>query len=264
MKVEPMVRNGRHVGPMPWMAASSGRHFALDLSNNFDLPAMSATNVERCPFLADRGCAIVRDLFVADERIYWIDFLTTILVGYAAFALARLPFDLHLEPQWLRWTMALAAFSIQCACFYRAVMFVHEIVHLPEKKFAAFRVVWNLLCGIPFLVPSFTYYTHLDHHRRTMFGTDGDGEYLPLASLSPWWIVVYLSQCLWVPPLAVIRFGVLTPLTWISPTAAALDPSARLVARHGPNLYPAAADKDVAARHSPAGASLFFLLACAL
>ena len=60
-------------------------------------------------------------------------------------------------------------------------MFVHEIVHLPEKKFVAFRVVWNLLCGIPFLVPSFTYYTHLDHHRRKTFGTKHDGEYLPLS-----------------------------------------------------------------------------------
>jgi fatty acid desaturase len=78
-------------------------------------------------------------------------------------------------------------------------------------------VAWNLLCGIPFLVPSFTYYTHLDHHRRKMFGTEHDGEYLPLASMSPLWILLYLSQCLWVPPLAVIRFGMITPLTWLSP-----------------------------------------------
>jgi fatty acid desaturase len=96
-------------------------------------------------------------------------------------------------------------------------MFVHEIVHLPEKKFRAFRFAWNLLCGIPFLVPSFTYYTHLDHHRRKMFGTEHDGEYLPLANMSPWCIVLYLSQALWVPPLAVVRFGLLTPLMWISP-----------------------------------------------
>jgi len=190
----------------------------------------SATSFEAASFSLTDARTIVRDLFIADERIYWVDFLVTILVGYVAFVLARLPFDLHLDPPWLRLSLALAAFSVQCACFYRAVMFVHELVHLPEKKFTAFRVVWNVLCGIPFLVPSFTYYAHLDHHRRETFGTEGDGEYLPLASLSPWWIVVYLSQCLWVPPLAVIRFGVLTPLMWVCP------PLRRFALRHVSSL----------------------------
>src|SRR5262245_36305069 len=133
--------------------------------------ARPTTRLKADGFSLTQARAIVRDLFVADERIYWIDFLTTIFIGYLAFGLARLPFDRHLQPLWLALTLSLAAFSVQCACFYRAVMFVHELVHLPEKKFTAFRVVWNLLCGIPFLVPSFTYYTHLDHHRGKMFGT---------------------------------------------------------------------------------------------
>ena len=161
--------------------------------------------------------AIVRDLFVPDERIYWIDFLTTILVGHVCAALVRLVFDVNIESLALKLALAAALFAVQCACFYRGVMFIHELVHLPERKFVTFRVVWNLLCGIPFLVPSFTYYSHLDHHRRKLFGTEHDGEYLPLGRLSPWWIIVYLSQCLWVPPLAVLRFGCLTPLTWLSP-----------------------------------------------
>lgn len=159
---------------------------------------------------------MVRDLFVPRAWIYWADFLTTILVGHACFALTRLWYEWRLEPLWLRLVLMLLTFSIQCACYYRAVMFVHELVHLPDRKFRAFRVVWNLLCGIPFLLPSFMYYTHLDHHRRKLFGTRHDGEYLPLARMAPWWIVVYLSQCLWVPPLAVIRFGLLTPLGWLS------------------------------------------------
>jgi fatty acid desaturase len=161
--------------------------------------------------------SIVADLFTANERIYWIDFLLTISLGHLFFALTRLTFSLPLESIASKLAIAAIAFSVQCACFYRAVMFVHEIVHLPEKKLRAFRVIWNLLCGIPFMVPSFTYYSHLDHHRRKMFGTEHDGEYLPLANLSPWWIVIYLTQCLWVPPLAVIRFGILTPLAWLSP-----------------------------------------------
>jgi fatty acid desaturase len=160
---------------------------------------------------------LVRDLFAPRAWIYWVDFLTTILVGHACFGLTRLWYELGVQPPWLRLTLMGVTFSIQCACFYRAVMFVHELVHLPDRKFRAFRVVWNLLCGIPFLLPSFMYYTHLDHHRRKLFGTQQDGEYLPLARMAPWWILVYLSQCLWVPPLAVIRFGLLTPLGWISP-----------------------------------------------
>jgi fatty acid desaturase len=160
---------------------------------------------------------IVRDLFVPREWIYWVDFLTTIFIGHTMYGVTRLLYEIHLQPLWLRLAIQLVTFTITCICYYRAVMFVHEIVHLPEKKFRAFRFVWNLLCGIPFLVPSFTYYTHLDHHRRKMFGTAHDGEYLPLASMSPWCILLYLSQALWVPPLAVIRFGILTPLMWISP-----------------------------------------------
>jgi len=174
--------------------------------------------------------AIVRDLFVPDERIYWLDFLTTILVGHSCFALTRVLFYSHIEPRGLALALTAAAFAVQCVCYYRAVMFIHEIVHLPERKFVAFRLIWNLLCGIPFLVPSFTYYSHLDHHRRKLFGTEHDGEYLPLASMSPWYIVLYLSQCFWAPLLAVIRFGVVTPLTWFSP------PLRRWIHRHASSL----------------------------
>jgi fatty acid desaturase len=191
---------------------------------------MSASPTPASGFSLAEARAIVRDLFAPDERIYWMDFLITILVGHTCFGLARWFFYLPLEPRWLALALAGVAFAVQCACYYRAVMFVHEIVHLPERKFAAFRVVWNLLCGIPFLVPSFTYYTHLDHHRRKMFGTEHDGEYLPLASMSPWYILVYLTQCLWVPPLAILRFGVLTPLTWIC------SPLRRLIYRRASSL----------------------------
>jgi fatty acid desaturase len=169
-------------------------------------------------FSLSEARAIVRDLFVPDERIYWIDFLGTILLGHACYVVTRsLSFEGSVQPLGLGLALALVTFSIQCACYYRAVMFVHEIVHLPERQFMAFRMVWNLLCGIPFLAPSFTYYTHLDHHRRKSFGTEYDGEYLPLASMSPWWILAYLSQCLWAPPLALVRFGLVTPLTWVCP-----------------------------------------------
>lgn len=179
---------------------------------------MAASSSTATGFSLADARAIVRDLFVPDERIYWIDFLTTVLVGYACFGLTARLIHVRLEPLWLRLALALLTFSVQCACLYRAALFIHEIVHLPENRFIAFRVVWNLLCGIPMLIPSFTYSTHLGHHRRTMYGTNQDGEYLPLAHMRPWWILIFFTHALWAPPVAVIRFGILTPLTWFIPS----------------------------------------------
>lgn len=42
--------------------------------------------------------------------------------------------------------------------------------------------------------------------------------------------MLYLSQCLWMPPLAVVRFGLLAPLSWCLP------PLARLLDRHASSL----------------------------
>jgi fatty acid desaturase len=207
--------------------------------------------------------AIVRDLFGPKEWIYWCDFLTTILLGYLAFGLTRHLFNASWEPRLVGPTLVCLAFGIQCVCFYRAVMFVHEIVHLPSNRFILFRIVWNLLCGIPFLVPSFTYYPHLDHHRRATFGTPADGEYLPLATMSPWWIIVYLSQCLWAPPLAVLRFGVLTPLMWVCP------PLRRLVYEHASTLVanpayirPLPTTRELQLMRLQEAGCFFFLVGC--
>jgi fatty acid desaturase len=173
---------------------------------------------------------IVADLFQPRPWIYWTDFLVTIAIGHAAFAVTRRLYDFGFQPLSLRLAIQAVTLLITCLAYYRAVMFAHEVVHLPERKLRAFRFAWNLLCGIPFLVPSFTYATHLDHHRRTMYGTDDDGEYLPLARGSRWWILLYLSQCLWVPPLAVVRFLLLSPLAWICP------PARRWIHRHASSL----------------------------
>jgi len=161
--------------------------------------------------------AIVRDQFQPKAWIYWTDFLVTIFAGHACYALTRRMGAIFAEPIWLRYSLQVLAFAAACALYFRAASFIHEVVHLPERKFRGFRFAWNLLCGIPFLMPSFTYKTHLEHHRRKFFGTEHDGEYLPLSRMPPWMLVAYLSQPLWVPPLAVLRFLVLTPLTWISP-----------------------------------------------
>ena len=152
---------------------------------------------------------IVGSQFRHNPTIYWTDLLVTWVLGIAAYRMVREP--------WLGGPWRLALFAASCLLIYRAGLFIHEVVHMPGEKFRGFRFVWNLLCGVPFLIPSFVYLTHLDHHRRRHYGTEHDGEYLPLAHRSRWWIVGYLAQSLIIPLLAVFRFGVLTPLAWIHP-----------------------------------------------
>jgi hypothetical protein len=159
---------------------------------------------------------IIGDLFEPNPVIYWTDFLLTIVAGNICFGVVR--FIGMSDRSWdLKLLLLAAPFLASCLLYYRAAMFIHELVHLRTGTFRGFRFVWNLLCGIPFLIPSFVYYPHLDHHRRKHYGTERDGEYLPLSHRRPLHIVFYLSQVLVIPILAVLRFGLITPLTWLCP-----------------------------------------------
>lgn len=164
----------------------------------------------QAPFSVGQARHIVKDLFTPVPAVYWADFLLSIIGGMVAFGLVR---------------RVLTPFSIQQAlmfivsglCFYRAVLFTHELTHIRDNSFRAFRIVWNLLCGIPLLMPTFTYYSHVEHHRRKHFATEQDGEYLPLGAESPWHIITYLAQPFWLPVVAVVRFLLLAPISWVSP-----------------------------------------------
>lgn len=156
--------------------------------------------------------SIVGDYFRPKPWIYWTDFLVS-------WTLAMIAFRFVLDPpaigaSWFTLPVRGVMFLISSLLLYRSGLFIHELMHLPEEKFDTFRKVWNSLCGVPFLIPSFVYLTHIDHHRRKHYGTQADGEYLPLSNRSPWHIVFYLAQSFVIPILAVIRFGILTPLTW--------------------------------------------------
>lgn len=160
---------------------------------------------------------IVGAYFTPNPWIYWPDFLLSWTVGMAAFQVVDFPEMITSNTVW-HWPVRIAAFVVSSLLIYRCALFIHELVHIRAGKFTAFRLVWNMLCGIPFLIPTFVYYTHIDHHRRAHYGTKKDGEYIPLARLPAWQILFYLSQVFIIPVVAVFRFGVLTPLTWISPT----------------------------------------------
>ena len=151
---------------------------------------------------------IVHDLFARNPLIYWVDFLVSFVVGSVCFALVRrTPL---FSPQ------QAVCFVVSALAYYRAALFIHEIVHFPRGVMTAFKVVWNILCGTPFLLPSFVYQTHHDHHRKTTYATDRDGEYLPFARRPRWEIVKYLLTSFIIPPLVVVRFAILSPLAWTS------------------------------------------------
>ena len=161
---------------------------------------------------------VIRDLFPPRPWIYWTDFLLTYAAAMFCFRQVR-GGSLFVPHQGFQGSFHQTVFFfVSCLLVYRASMFIHEIVHQRKTgRLVFFRFVWNILCGIPFLVPSFVYYSHIDHHRRHHFGTDRDGEYMPLEHQRLWQIWFYLSWSFIIPLLAVVRFLILTPLAWVIP-----------------------------------------------
>ncbi len=167
---------------------------------------------------------IVRDLFEPRAKVYWADFLLSMTVGCFGFVVVRRGLLIEIicraadwQGDWPRYSLTVAFFCLSCLGFYRAALFTHELVHLRQGAMRGFRTAWNLMCGIPFLMPSFIYETHVQHHMRKHYGTDDDGEYLYFASQPAWHIFLYLGQSFVLPVAYFVRFALLTPLTWISP-----------------------------------------------
>jgi fatty acid desaturase len=78
--------------------------------------------------------------------------------------------------------------------------------------------VWNLVFGVPLLLPSFTYLgVHQSHHSLSTYGTKDDPEYLPFASSRKLIVVFALQSSLLIPLLLLLRFVVVAPLGLIWP-----------------------------------------------
>lgn len=152
---------------------------------------------------------IVEDLFEPSAAIYWSDLLFNALLGWSAFVAALF------YPNFSATQVLLALVAV--FCLYRAVIFIHELTHLKKDTFAGFRFVWNLICGFPFMVPSFTYMgVHIDHHKQKMYGTKDDGEYLPFVHLGRFRIILFFVIMLIVPFVFLLRF-LMTPIAYIIP-----------------------------------------------
>ncbi len=155
------------------------------------------------------AASLTRDLNVPDARIYWGDLIASALLGYSALAGAIL-----LQPAWI----ALLSGVVAVLALYRAGSFIHELTHIKKGALRGFRLTWNLIVGVPLLVPSFMYEgVHNQHHGKTYYGTIDDPEYLPLALMKPWTLPVFLIAAALAPIGLFIRFALLAPLSLLSP-----------------------------------------------
>ena len=152
---------------------------------------------------------IVKDLINPNPLIYWADFLFHVFLGWGAFALTLLTSPLSYYP--------FVFFIVSSLALFRAAIFIHELTHLRKDSFTVFRIVWNVLCGFPLMIPSFLYQgVHNDHHKRSLYGTEGDGEYVPFAKEGRLKITLFVLFSFLVPVIFSIRFIVLTPLSHLN------------------------------------------------
>ena len=154
------------------------------------------------------AAGLTRDLNSPKAAIYWGDLLLSAAIGYSGLAGAIL----------LPMPLALLAGVVAVVALYRAGSFIHELTHLKPRAVPGFRLAWNLIVGIPLLVPSFLYEgVHNQHHAKRYYGTIDDPEYLPLALMKPWTLPVFLAAAALAPVGMLLRFGVLAPLSLLFP-----------------------------------------------
>jgi fatty acid desaturase len=151
---------------------------------------------------------LIKDLFVPKPRYYWRELVLTAVPEWTLFLLAV---TLDAPP------IVIAALVAAAIPFgYRGVVMIHELTHHPRTDIPGFHLAWNLVTGVPWLLPSILYEgVHIHHHRRSTYGTAQDPEYLCLAG-RPWVVLGYLAFGLVVYPLMALRF-LLAPVSWLVP-----------------------------------------------
>ena len=153
---------------------------------------------------------LTRDLNAPRPAIYWADLIASVVIGYGALATAVTAAST---------AIVVAAGVVAMLALYRAISFIHEVSHMKHAALPRFRLGWNLLVGIPMLMPSFMYEgVHNLHHAKTRYGTVEDPEYLPLALMKPWTLPVFILVSALAPIGLLIRYGVLSPLSVLVPS----------------------------------------------
>jgi fatty acid desaturase len=152
---------------------------------------------------------VVADLHTPSPSVFWLDLVASAGIGWAGLALAVMlpPFSAGM----------MAASAAAVFAFYRGLCFMHEITHVRSGALPRFEVIWNVLIGLPLLMPSTVYLgVHQDHHKLSTYGTADDPEYLPFARSRALTIRFAIGAFL-IPAMLVLRFVVAVPLELVWP-----------------------------------------------
>lgn len=157
------------------------------------------------------AASIGRELGAYRPAIYWIDTIASAIVGWGALA------ALILAPA-LSWPAFAALAVVAVLALYRLGSFIHEITHMKEASVPGYRLAWNLIAGIPLMIPSFMYEgVHTLHHMKNRYGTVRDPEYMALALKPKLSVPLFVAVAALGPIGLIIRWAVLAPLTLIPP-----------------------------------------------
>jgi fatty acid desaturase len=195
------------------MAHPMDSSLTLDARKPAARPGIAA-RAPRTPIADDRAmlrtaAELTRDLHAPRPSIYWGDMIASALVGYGALAIAVSPVPL---------LVAIVGAVVAVFALYRAGSFIHELTHIKHSAVSGFRLGWNVMVGVPLMVPSFMYEgVHNLHHARTRYGTIDDPEYLPLALMKPWTLPLFVVVAALAPIALLIRFALLAPLSLVMP-----------------------------------------------
>jgi fatty acid desaturase len=178
---------------------------------------------------------LVSDLHALRPAVFWTDLLASAVVGWTAFAIAvaAAPFS---PPM-------LIGGAVSALALYRGLCFIHELAHVRRGAVRGFETAWNLLFGVPLLLPSFTYLgVHQSHHNLSTYGTDDDPEYLPFARSRRLILIFAVQSSLAIPAMLLVRFLVLAPVglawprfhRWLEARASsfAMNPAYRRIVPH--------------------------------
>jgi NAD(P)-dependent dehydrogenase (short-subunit alcohol dehydrogenase family)/fatty acid desaturase len=149
----------------------------------------------------------IADLSKPDAPSFWNDVLLTALLGWVALFVASTE---------ARPAVCAVALVLAVLAMFRATVFMHELAHLGRGQVRGIRPAWNLLVGVPMMLPSWLYERmHLDHHRASHYGTARDPEYVALSFMAPWKIVATSLAGVFLPFALLLRFAAVAPLSWL-------------------------------------------------
>jgi fatty acid desaturase len=152
--------------------------------------------------------ALVSDLHAPNPAIFWADLMASAVIGWSSFAVVIVS---------RVWSLRILGTVVASLALYRGLCFIHELTHLRRRALPGFEWAWNVLFGIPLLLPSFTYMgVHQSHHSLSTYGTADDPEYLPFARSRQMLYLFTVQSSLVLPLLLVVRFVVLSPFGLVS------------------------------------------------